>query len=368
MEAAARAVVCLHATDPASVYLSAWARTAGMTREQLDTALYDTRTLVKQLAMRRTLFVFDRELLPAAVGGPAVRVAESERRKTARDVERAGGSRSGAAWLAAAESEVVEVLEAHGELSASSLTDLVPAAALVIRAGGNGKWAQDIPVASRLLTILSAAGRVVRAHNRGSWATSRPTWATMERWLGAPLTHVERHEALTTISGAWLRAFGPGTVADLKWWLGSTLTEARSVLATLEAVEVGLDGGDVGYVLPDDLDEVQEPEPWGALLPALDPTTMGWAGRDWYLGEYRSHLFDTNGNAGPTAWWNGRAVGGWHQEPSGEVVLHLLEPLSRQARRALEQKAAELSAWLEGQRVLPRFPTPLYRNAVSSAP
>jgi len=25
-------------------------------------------------------------------------------------------------------------------------------------------------------------------------------------------------------------------------------------------------------------------EPWAALLPALDPTTMGWSERDWYVG------------------------------------------------------------------------------------
>src|SRR2546421_8116072 len=57
-------VVCLHATDPATVYLSAAARVEDLTRDDVDRALYTDRTLVKHLAMRRTLWVVRREVLP----------------------------------------------------------------------------------------------------------------------------------------------------------------------------------------------------------------------------------------------------------------------------------------------------------------
>ena len=46
-----------------------------LTVADVDRALYDDRTLVKQLAMRRTLFVFPRDLLPAAWGSASARVA-----------------------------------------------------------------------------------------------------------------------------------------------------------------------------------------------------------------------------------------------------------------------------------------------------
>ena len=81
-------------------------------------------------------------------------------------------------------------------------------------------------------------------------------------------------------------------------------------------------------MLPDDpvLHEPEpEVEPWAALLPVLDPTVMGWKERDFYLGPHGPQLFDTNGNAGTTAWWDGRIVGCWVQDPDGVVVLHLLE-------------------------------------------
>ena len=100
-------------------------------------------------------------------------------------------------------------------------------------------------------------------------------------------------------------------------------------------------------------------EPWAALLPSLDPTTMGWYERDWYLGPHREQLFDTSGNAGPTAWWDGRIVGGWRQADDGEVVLQMLEDVGSEGLLALEQEAVRLTAWLGGTRVLPRFPSPL---------
>jgi Winged helix DNA-binding domain len=138
-------------------------------------------------------------------------------------------------------------------------------------------------------------------------------------------------------------------------------TDVKRALTDVEAVEVDLDGS-VGYVLPDDLEPVAGVEPWVALLPALDPTPMGWADRDWYLGPHRVMLFDSNGNAGPTAWCNGRVVGGWHQEPSGKVVLDVVERIPKLARTQLQREAAKLTDWLAGERVLPRFPSPLFKT------
>jgi hypothetical protein len=89
---------------------------------------------------------------------------------------------------------------------------------------------------------------------------------------------------------------------------------------------------------------------------------MGWQQRAWYLGEHGKALFDTNGNAGPTVWCDGRVVGGWAQRPDGEVVFRLLEDVGTAAARAIAAEAARLTAWLDGVRLKPRFPTPLQRE------
>ena len=115
----------------------------------------------------------------------------------------------------------------------------------------------------------------------------------------------------------------------------------------------------MGLVLAGDAEPAPEPEPWVALLPGLDPTTMGWQERGWYLGDHRPHVFDRNGNAGPTVWIDGRIVGGWAHRKSGEVVFRLLEDVGAERVALVAATAAELERWLGEIRVVPRFPAPL---------
>jgi hypothetical protein len=355
---AARSMVCLHATDPATVYLSAWARVDGMTVTDLERSLYVERSLVKHLAMRRTLFVFPRETLGVAQAGASNRVAEAERRRLIRDVEKAGLQKNGERWLSEAWEQVLAALSDGREATSSELRDELPLLEGSIAYGEGKPWGGQFPIGPRVLTTLSAAGQIVRASNNGGWATSRPRWASMKSWLGEELVPLPEAEGVAGLVEQWLRTFGPGTAVDIKWWLGSTVAAVRRALADLHAVEVDLDG-QIGYLLPDDVESTDPVEPWAALLPPLDPTTMGWFERDWYLGSYRAQLFDTSGNAGPTAWWEGRIVGGWTQTDGGDVVLQLLEDVGAAGVGALEGEAARLTEWLGGTRVLPRFPSPL---------
>jgi hypothetical protein len=359
---AATSMVCLHATDPATVYLSASARVVdGMTVEDMDQALYEDRMLVKHLAMRRTLFVFPRASMSVVQAGASDRVAETERRRLVRDVERAGLHRDGERWLSDAWTHVLATLADGRQASSSELRREIPLLEGSIMYGEGKSWGGQVPVGPRVLTTLSAAGHIVRATNDGTWTVSRPRWASMEAWLGAPIEPLPEAEGVATLVELWLRAFGPGTVADIKWWLGSTLTAVRRALRDLPAVEVDLDG-QPGYVLPDDLATTDPAEPWAALLPSLDPTTMGWLERDWYLGRHKAQLFDANGNAGPTVWWDGRIVGGWRQNDAGEVVVQMLEDVGSDGQRAIGREASRLSDWLGGVSALPRFPSPLSKR------
>jgi Winged helix DNA-binding domain len=358
---ATRSIVCLHATDPATVYLSAWARVDGMMVADLDEALYTERSLVKHLAMRRTLFVFPRETLPLAQAGASDRVADTERRRLIRDVERTGLYPEGERWLTEASEQVLTALSGGREATSSELRKEISLLEGSMTYGEGKSWGGQLPLGPRVLTTLSAAGQIVRASNDGGWTISRPRWTSMAAWLGHELARPTAAEGVAGIVELWLRAFGPGTAADIKWWIGSTVAAVRRALADLSAVEVDLDG-QKGYLLPGDLEPTEAPEPWPALLPPLDPTTMGWFERDWYLGPYKAQLFDTNGNAGPTAWWNGRIVGGWTQDDGGEVVLQMLEDVGADGLNALEHEAARLSEWFDGTRALPRFPSPLSRE------
>jgi hypothetical protein len=355
---AARSVVALHATDPATVHLAVRARVDGASVADVERALHDDRTLVRHLAMRRTLFVVPREHLPAVQAGASDRVAASERRRLVREVERAGLHADGARWLREAGDAVLAVLADGREATAAELRAAVPLLEGTTTYAPDRPWGGQVGVGPRVLTTLSAAGRIVRATNAGGWTTSRPRWAAMARWLGEEPERLGEAEGTARLVALWLRAFGPGTEADIRWWTGSTLTLVRRALAALDVAEVDLGAGRRGLVLADDLEPVAPVEPWAALLPSLDPTVMGWAERDPYLGAHRERVFDRNGNAGATAWWDGRIVGRWGQDAAGAVVLALFVDVGEDGRRALEAEAERLTAWLGGTRVAPRFPGP----------
>jgi hypothetical protein len=361
---AARAMTCLHATEPASVHLAAWAR-SGATREQVDAALYDDRTVVKQLAMRRTVFAFPRELLPAVWGSASARVAGQQVRQLAKEAQLAGITDDGAGWADEHLELVRSLIERDGPLTTSEVRERLPALdARITR--GNDAYQVDVAIARQVITALAASGAILRGANNGGWKISRPRWTDAGQWLGErpePLPEPEAYAALVT---AWLRTFGPGTEADLVWWLGSTKAAVRGALAAVNAVEVSLDGGGAGWVLPDDVDPVASPGRWAALLPALDPTTMGWKQRGFHLGDHAERIFDRNGNGGPTAWWCGRIVGGWAQRDDGEVVVVPAEDLPAAARRSLEARSAELSAWLDGDVVRSIYQSPMARRHLDS--
>lgn len=354
-------LVGLHATDPATPYLSLWARLPGFTVADLDAELYERRSVVKHLAMRRTLWVVGTDYLPHVQAAASDRVAANEQRKLSADAQKAGLCADGDQWLDAACRAVLRHLAEHGPTTARQLRAALPELAGTYDPAPGKRWGGDTPLAPRVLIVLSVRGDIVRGPNEGSWTVSRPRWAAATDWLSSGRDDTDPEAARAQLVSTYLRTFGPATVTDIKWWFGNTLTWARHALRDIGALEVDLEGTP-GFALPDDLDDEAPSEPSGALLPGLDPTTMGWFDRDWYLGPHRSQVFDTNGNAGPTAWWDGRVVGGWVQDTDGRVELRLLEDVGRKAHAALKSQADALTEWLDGVRISPRFPSPLSRG------
>ncbi|MBA2279663.1 MAG: winged helix DNA-binding domain-containing protein, partial [Acidimicrobiia bacterium] len=267
----------------------------------------------------------------------------------------------GRAWLAATRAAVLDALAAAGgEAAGADLARAVPALQVKVTVDEDKAWGRDVTLTSQLLNGLSADGAIVRGRPRGSWVSSQYRWAATDDWLPGGLPERPLLEARAELVRRYLTAFGPASVTDVRWWTG-WMKGATTALAALDLVDVELDDGP-GIALADDLAPTRRPQPWAALLPALDPTMMGWSERDWYLGEHRPALFDRSGNAGPTVWWEGRVVGGWAQRPAGDVVFRLLEDVGAEATAAVEAEAARVTALTDGVRPIPKFRTPLERE------
>jgi len=362
--AAARSVVVLHSTDAVTVFLSIHAR-ANVQPADIERELYEERTLVRMLGMRRTLFVVPRELVPVVHAACTRTIATRERRRLEKMILDSGISTRPKPWLTRALSLARKALEERGEAFTSDLTKDVPMLAKRLRFGVGSRFEATQSVGSRVLPQLAMDGRIVRGRPRGSWVSGRYRWVPIEIWLNGPIPAVEQGEAQAELLRRWLAAFGPATELDIRWWTGWTAREARAALAAVPHAVVDLDGA-AGFVLTDDLEPAERLEPAAAFLPTLDPTTMGWKARDWYLGEHASLLFDSNGNAGPTVWWDGRVVGGWSQRRDGEIVFRLLEDVGRDAVRAVENEAARVAAWLGDVRFSPGFLPPFQRGLASA--
>jgi Winged helix DNA-binding domain len=353
----ARDLVGLHGTDPATVHLAAAARMAKPDVATVERALYDERTLVRMLGMRRTMFIEPLDLAPVIQASCTNAIAVTERRKLVQHLAQyAEGIDDPEHWLADVERSTLEALRARGEALGAELTADEPR----LRTKLHYRQA-DTAVVTRVLFLLAAEGRIIRGRPRGSWISGQFRWAPIDAWLPGGMPELPTEAAKIELARRWLRSFGPATVADLKWWTGWTLGDVKRALASIDPVEVDLDG-EPGIALSDELEPAQVEHPWLALLPALDPTVMGWQRREWFLGDHGPTLFDTNGNAGPTVWCNGRVIGGWAQRRDGEIVIRLLEDPGTDATVAIQAEAARLATWLGPVRVTPRFRTPLERT------
>jgi hypothetical protein len=291
-------------------------------------------------------------------------IAARERRRLEGILVDSGVSTRPARWIARAGRATIEALRGRGEASTSELIEDVPVLGKRIRVGAGTKWEVQQSAGARVLPLLAMEGKVMRARPRGTWISPQFRWAITASWLGAEIDRLEPAAAQAELLHDWLRAFGPGTEADIRWWTGWTARDTRAALAVVPHAEVDL-GGATGYVLADDLEPAPVPQPAAALLPTLDPTTMGWKERDWYLGAHCRTLFDSVGNAGPTVWWEGRVVGGWSQRRDGEIAVGLLEDVGSDALASIESEAARLQAWLGDVRFSPGF-LPPYQRALAT--
>lgn len=353
-------LVALHATDPASVYLSIAARSPALTPDDIAAALYEERTLIRMLGMRRTMFVVPTVAAPVIQHSSSDAVAARLHRGLVKEL--AAVVPDPEVWLDDLQSAVVDRLRELGGASALTLGKLDPRLRTKIGVADGKAYGGPVSINSRVLNLISAQGRIVRGRPSGSWSGSQYEWAPVERWLPGGLPPLDPLPAQIALVNSYLARFGPATPADLGWWTGWNQRDTRRALAEIDTAIVDLDG-EQAFVLASDIDPVDEPEPWIALLPALDPTPMGWFGRDWYItAEQREVLFDRTGNIGPTVWCNGAVVGGWAQRGDGEIAWRLLTDIGADLTAAVAVEAARLTEWIGPVRVIPRFRTPLDRE------
>ena len=219
---------------PATVYLSVRARTTGVAPADVERALYDDRSLVRVLAMRRTLWVVPRELLavvhaactrddrhtgapPATRGSSAT--AASPRARRPGCAGGAGGARGGRG--------------ARRGVHERAITRNVPLLATKLRFG-DGTLGERARATSARVLPPARDGRERARPAAGTWSNGQYRWVPTADWLRAPrVEDSTRRRRRRSSCGTGCGAFGPATETDLSWW---TRLEPRGVRAALAAV------------------------------------------------------------------------------------------------------------------------------------
>jgi DNA glycosylase AlkZ-like len=347
-------LVALHSTDPVTAVVSVLVRMVEPSIAAVERVIYDDRGLIRHHAMRRTLWLARPATMRVMHAAATRKLVAPERRRTIGMLDH-NGVVEPEAWLDRARASIVEDLHTHGPSFARDIGRRVEDVRHPLRLAEGKSYSSVQGAHSRVITLLGFEAAILRARP-ASWITGAYRYAAAEDWLpdGVDDPDLDETGAAVTLAQHYLRRFGPASTQDVQWWTGWSLGLTRRALDGCGAVEVGLSDGP-GWLAPDE-EPVAEPEPWVALLPSLDPTTMGWKQRQWYLPDAAAEAFDSAGNAGPTIWLDGRIVGAWAQDRQGQIRLHYFERVPARRRREVEARAADLAAMIGDTRFSVRFP------------
>jgi hypothetical protein len=304
-------LVGMQAQWPPAPYVGIWARAAGFRRAALERQLA-SGAVVKATAMRQTLHLVTRRdygLIRAAMSETNFPWESSQAKRLARSVRS----------LAEAGPMTTEDGLAHLERE-HGLT-------------GIG--------ARRALRYARASAHVLHHHETALWQ-ARPEGRFVA--LEQPEAH-EPTEARAEMLRRYLAAFGPASRRDMVAWSMMHVPEIQRALDRLELRRFRDEGGRELLDLPRaPLPDPGIPAPV-RFLPKWDNLLLAFADRTRVLPEpYRKKVIRVNGDVAQTFLVDGLVAGTWRIE-SGRIVLEPFAPLSRDARRELEDEAERLAAF-----------------------
>jgi hypothetical protein len=312
--AVAERLLAVQGQDPRGARLAVRARSDGLSAADVDRALTEDRSLLITWLNRGTLHLVRSEDYPwlQSLTTPPL-LTQSSRRLAQEGVPPEDAERAIA--------EVERSLAADGPLNRDQLRERVDAIGV--------QTARQALV--HILFAASLRGLIVR----GPTVDGKHAFVLVDDWLGKPRP-VDRDTALAELARRYLVGHGPASDRDLSRWAGLPLRDARAGLAAISS-EIE-DSGDGLVDLRGRPEPAELPPP--LLLGPYDPLLLGWASREFVLGEHQQ-LVTVNGIFRPFALVRGRAVGSWGM-PGGEVVLEPFGHLGRADAAALDAEAQDV--------------------------
>jgi hypothetical protein len=312
-------LLAVQAQDMRGARLAVRPRSTGVSGNDVDHALTETKTLLVSWLNRGTLHLVTADdywwLSPLTT--PQL-VAGNSRRLRQEGLAPHDTDRGVAVVLGA--------LAARGPLTRAELrAELVRAA---------------VPTRGQALVHLLVAATLRGGLMRGPLRDGGHCFITATEWLGPAPGQLDRPEALARLARRYLVGHGPASAADLARWAGVRLVDARAGFDQIRDETKPEANGMVDLVGRPRAPDVPPP----GLLGPFDPVLHGWASRDLVLAGHHS-IVTTNGLFRPFALVRGRAVATWGLA-NGRVTVRPLEPIAGEDLAELRADADRVLAYL----------------------
>ncbi len=314
-------------------------RVEGISPQDVRSALWQERTLIKTWAMRGTLHLLSAQELPLYVA------ARGWQRSAAWSNYFAEFGLSTEAQQEAFLSAIPHVLE-QGPLTRQQLADAVAKHTGIARVRDfiiSANWGSPLkPSAYR--------GDLCFGPSQGQ----NVTFVNPRTWIGS-WQSPEPEQALKHIARRYLQTYGPAAPEDFARWWGGTITQAKKLFNAMsdELEEVDIEGWRT-YALRSTLEPMQsleEPESLH-LLPLFDTYTIGIPrDREAVLAQaHKSLVFRPQGWISAVVLINGSIQGVWRSTTRGArtiLRLHLFRSPGALVRKQIEAEAEQLATFLQ---------------------
>ncbi len=316
-----------------AAYLQLWTRNHAITRAKIESALWETRTLVKTSLMRQTL-----HFVPADEFRLYIAAMRPSRTADAlRVMARFGITPEEGQTLIPL---IVEVL-ASGPLSRPAIAAAVRSkVSKRVRTWMENSWSLvRLPIVEGLICYGAGEGNEV-------------VFVRLDQWLPRlKPKSIPATEAQCALLRKYLRSYGPATLADFSHWSGIPMQEVKPLRALLEPELAEIPGEKKSsFLLLEDVGVLNDSPVTKAtirLLPNFDSYLLAHREKDHLLTErHYKRVYRNQGWISPVVLIDGVIAGVWSHKLQGKRLLVDIEPfgkLSKAERAGIKQEAESLA-------------------------
>ncbi|MEA5153271.1 winged helix DNA-binding domain-containing protein [Raineyella sp.] len=355
-------------SPPGSALLALHARVRDITRQRVDEAVADDRSLVQTWCMRGAPFYVptaDAPVFTTGVLPPTEATMRHFLLGAGPAVDRLGMSLTEA--VALTEAEIGDVLSGRGLAIDELGTELAGRIARRLPLEQRDIWEEEGPYAPgqplgeavvhfcvRILTLRRVVCFAPRTRNRAPFVLAT-------EWLGQPIPDTDPETARTELLRRYLHCYGPSTRADFAAWLGIRAGDTDPWWRLLADGLTQVEFGGTAWILTEDLDALRSgATPQGVrLLPPHDPYVQA---RDREMIVEKKHHRDvwrTIGDPG-TILADGAIIGTWRPRRTGRtltITVRTFGALSSRHRTALQDEAEQIAPLRDASAAVVEFDT-----------